>query len=135
MTLEQLKKYTFNQMCNRGEIATNSDNEKWVNDLIQIGFDFKNKNKNMSGEIYKLTERQVIENEIIQQQSFNGEKKKRAFIQSIKSMSIEKLKDLLEEINPDKFEICEGCGKNFHVDFLRMDKEDGNWFCTDCLIE
>ena len=88
----------------------------------------------MSGEIYKLNERQVIEGYIINQKSFNGRKKERAFSQSIKSMSIDKLKDLLEKINPDKIDTCEGCGNKFHIDFLRMDKEEGNWFCDDCLL-
>jgi hypothetical protein len=37
--LEKLKTDTFNQMCNKGQIATNSDNEEWVNQLIQIGYD------------------------------------------------------------------------------------------------
>ena len=46
MTIEQLKKDTFKQMCDSGEIDTNSDNEKWVNTLIQIGFDYaKNNNQ------------------------------------------------------------------------------------------
>lgn len=38
--IEELKRNTFNKMCQRGEIATNSDNEKWVSDLIQIGYDY-----------------------------------------------------------------------------------------------
>ena len=40
MSIEKLKRETFLAMANSGEIAHNSDNEQWVNVLIQIGADF-----------------------------------------------------------------------------------------------
>ena len=40
MSIEKLKRETFLKMVNSGEIAHNSDNEEWVNTLIQIGADF-----------------------------------------------------------------------------------------------
>ena len=40
MKITELKMETFLKMCNSGEIAHNSDNENWVNELIQIGYDF-----------------------------------------------------------------------------------------------
>ena len=40
MSIEKLKRETFLKMVNSGEIAHNSDNEEWVNALIQIGADF-----------------------------------------------------------------------------------------------
>ena len=40
MSIEKLKRETFLKMVNSGEIAHNSDNEEWVNVLIQIGADF-----------------------------------------------------------------------------------------------
>ena len=40
MKITELKRETFLKMCNSGEIAHNSDNENWVNELIQIGYDF-----------------------------------------------------------------------------------------------
>ena len=43
MSIEKLKRETFLEMANSGEIAHNSDNEKWVNILIQIGADFMQK--------------------------------------------------------------------------------------------
>lgn len=39
MKITELKKETFQKMSNNGEIANNSDNEDWVNKLIQTGFD------------------------------------------------------------------------------------------------
>lgn len=41
MSLKKLKKDTFTKMCNRGQIATNSNNEEWVNILIQIGYNYR----------------------------------------------------------------------------------------------
>lgn len=38
--LEKLKKETFQKMTNNGDIAHNSDNENWVNKLIQTGYDY-----------------------------------------------------------------------------------------------
>ena len=43
MSIEKLKRETFLKMANSGEIAHNSDNEEWVNTLIQIGADFVKK--------------------------------------------------------------------------------------------
>ena len=43
MSIEKLKRETFLKMVNSGEIAHNSDNEEWVNTLIQIGADFVKK--------------------------------------------------------------------------------------------
>ena len=37
--LDKLKRETFLKMANSGYIAHNSDNEKWVDELIQIGYD------------------------------------------------------------------------------------------------
>ncbi len=36
--LDKLKRETFLKMANSGEIAHNSDNENWVNELIQVGY-------------------------------------------------------------------------------------------------
>jgi hypothetical protein len=36
------------------------------------------------------------------------------------------------ELKGDK-ETCECCEKTFDISEMRMDDEDGNWFCSDCI--
>lgn len=37
--------------------------------------------------------------------------------------------------NEGDFENCEGCEREFNVETMRMDDEDGNWWCRHCLID
>jgi formamidopyrimidine-DNA glycosylase len=32
-------------------------------------------------------------------------------------------------------EVCESCEKECEADDMRMDQEDGNWFCKTCINE
>lgn len=33
----------------------------------------------------------------------------------------------------DDTEICKGCEREFNIETMRMDDEDGNWWCRHCL--
>jgi hypothetical protein len=46
-------------------------------------------------------------------------------------------KTLLNEdvflIYDNEHDVCESCEKEIEVDKMRMDDEDGNWFCQTCI--
>lgn len=38
-------------------------------------------------------------------------------------------------IYDEEHDVCESCEKEFEIDIMRMDDEDGNWFCKTCMGE
>lgn len=35
----------------------------------------------------------------------------------------------------EEFGVCEACEKMSHINTMKMDSEDGNWFCSNCMQE